>query len=57
MRLAQGQVRRVVADHPHRPDDEMLSDPDTEKAQRAMQAMLSMGKLDIAELQRAAEAA
>lgn len=31
----------------------MLTDPDQEKAQRAMQAMLGMVKLDIAELQRA----
>jgi predicted 3-demethylubiquinone-9 3-methyltransferase (glyoxalase superfamily) len=31
----------------------LLSDPDPEKATRANQAMLSMGKLDIAELERA----
>jgi predicted 3-demethylubiquinone-9 3-methyltransferase (glyoxalase superfamily) len=35
----------------------LLGDPDREKAQRAMAAMLKMGKLDIAELERAAEAA
>jgi predicted 3-demethylubiquinone-9 3-methyltransferase (glyoxalase superfamily) len=35
----------------------LVSDPDTERAQRAMKAMLGMGKLDIAELQRAADAA
>ena len=34
---------------------EMMSDPDKEKAGRAMQAMLQMKKLDIAELQRAFE--
>lgn len=34
---------------------ELLNDPDPEKSQRAMRAMLSMGKFDIAELQRAAE--
>jgi predicted 3-demethylubiquinone-9 3-methyltransferase (glyoxalase superfamily) len=35
----------------------LLSDPDAAKAGRAMQAMLGMGKLDIAGLKRAAEAA
>jgi predicted 3-demethylubiquinone-9 3-methyltransferase (glyoxalase superfamily) len=34
---------------------DFLSDPDEEKAQRAMAAMLQMGKLDIAELRRAYE--
>jgi predicted 3-demethylubiquinone-9 3-methyltransferase (glyoxalase superfamily) len=33
---------------------ELLQDPDPERAKRAMQAMLQMGKLDIAALQRAA---
>lgn len=32
---------------------EMLKDPDTVKSQRAMQAMMQMKKLDIAELKRA----
>ena len=32
---------------------EMIKDPDTAKSQRAMQAMMHMKKLDIAELQRA----
>jgi len=32
----------------------LLSDPDREKARRAMEAMLTMRKLDIAELERAA---
>ena len=35
----------------------LLADPDKEKAQRVMQAMLQMGKIEIAELERAAEAA
>jgi predicted 3-demethylubiquinone-9 3-methyltransferase (glyoxalase superfamily) len=35
----------------------LLGDPDRERAQRAMAAMLKMRKLDIAELERAAEAA
>jgi predicted 3-demethylubiquinone-9 3-methyltransferase (glyoxalase superfamily) len=34
---------------------EMMSDPDKEKSGRAMEAMLQMKKLDIAELQRAFE--
>lgn len=33
---------------------ELLSDPDAEKAQRAMAAMLKMRKIDVAELERAA---
>lgn len=33
--------------------DDMIADPDREKADRAMQAMLGMVKMDIAELQRA----
>ena len=35
--------------------DELFSDPDPTKAQRAMQAMLQMNKLDIAALRSAAE--
>ena len=34
--------------------DELVRDPDPERSQRAMKAMLGMTKLDIAELQRAA---
>ena len=34
--------------------DELIADPDPERGQRAMKAMLGMKKLDIAELQRAA---
>ena len=33
--------------------DEMLADPDPEKAQRVMKSMLQMGKIEVAELQRA----
>ena len=36
---------------------ELLADPDREKAQRVMSAMMQMGKIDVAELERAAEAA
>jgi predicted 3-demethylubiquinone-9 3-methyltransferase (glyoxalase superfamily) len=35
--------------------NETLRDPDVEKTQRVMKAMLGMGKLDIAELQRAGD--
>jgi len=35
----------------------LLGDPDRQKAQRVMQAMLSMGKIEIDELERAAAAA
>jgi predicted 3-demethylubiquinone-9 3-methyltransferase (glyoxalase superfamily) len=35
----------------------LLADPDPERAQRAMAAMLQMGKIEIAELERAADAA
>ena len=36
--------------------DELIRDPDPERSQRAMKAMLGMGKLDIDELRRAADA-
>jgi predicted 3-demethylubiquinone-9 3-methyltransferase (glyoxalase superfamily) len=36
---------------------ELLGDPDRDKAQRVMAAMLEMGKIEIAELEQAAEAA
>ena len=35
--------------------DEALRDPDPEKGQRAMAAMLTMGKIDVGRLQRAVE--
>jgi predicted 3-demethylubiquinone-9 3-methyltransferase (glyoxalase superfamily) len=37
--------------------NELTSDPDPERARRAMEAMLKMGKIEIAELERAADAA
>ena len=37
--------------------EEVFADPDPERAQRAMQAMLGMGKLDIAALRAAADGA
>jgi len=37
--------------------DELVRDPDPDRGQRAMKAMLGMKKLDIAELQRAADQA
>ncbi|WP_134742046.1 VOC family protein [Nocardioides sp. 503] len=41
---------------PHRLE-ELLDDPDPERARRAMEAMLTMGKLDVAALERAADGA
>ena len=35
--------------------DALFADPDPSRAQRAMQAMMSMGKLDLAALQQAAD--
>ncbi len=35
--------------------DELFADPDPERAERAMQAMFGMTKLDLAKLQRAAD--
>jgi predicted 3-demethylubiquinone-9 3-methyltransferase (glyoxalase superfamily) len=35
--------------------DEMFSDPDPERARRAMEAMFKMKKLDLATLQAAAD--
>lgn len=36
--------------------DELLNDPDPERARRAMKAMLQMGKIEVAALERAADA-
>jgi predicted 3-demethylubiquinone-9 3-methyltransferase (glyoxalase superfamily) len=36
--------------------NELVGDPDPDRARRAMEAMLKMGKIDVAELQRAADA-
>lgn len=36
--------------------NEMMDDPDQDKAGRAMEAMLKMGKIEVAELRRAVEA-
>ncbi|MDQ6946289.1 MAG: VOC family protein [Actinomycetota bacterium] len=37
--------------------DQLIGDPDPDRSQRAMKAMLGMSKLDIAELERAADQA
>jgi len=37
--------------------DELLRDPDPERARRAMGAMLKMGKIEVSELEQAADAA
>jgi len=36
---------------------ELTGDPDPERARRAMEAMLKMGKIEIADLERAADGA
>jgi predicted 3-demethylubiquinone-9 3-methyltransferase (glyoxalase superfamily) len=36
---------------------ELVNDPDPDRARRAMEAMLKMGKIEMAELERAADAA
>jgi predicted 3-demethylubiquinone-9 3-methyltransferase (glyoxalase superfamily) len=36
--------------------NELVEDPDPERARRAMEALLKMGKIDVAEMQRAADA-
>ena len=56
VRVAQGSVRPVLADHPDGLDG-TAGDPDPERSQRAMKAMLEMKKIDIEGLRRAAEAA
>ena len=56
MRLAQGPLRAVVADRPTRLY-ELVSDPDPVARQAAMQAMLPMRKIVVAELEAAADAA
>ena len=35
--------------------DELLNDPDPERARRAMEAMLKMGKIDVPQLEHAAD--
>lgn len=35
--------------------DELLNDPDSERARRVMEAMLTMGKIEVAQLERAAD--
>ncbi|HEX2221455.1 MAG TPA: VOC family protein [Candidatus Limnocylindria bacterium] len=37
--------------------NELVGDPDPDRARRAMEAMLQMGKIEVAELERAADAA
>jgi predicted 3-demethylubiquinone-9 3-methyltransferase (glyoxalase superfamily) len=37
--------------------NELVEDPDPERARRAMEAMLKMGKIEVAELERAVESA
>jgi hypothetical protein len=52
MRMAQGQIRPVLAGCAHGLG-RYLSDPDRKKADRAMQAMMKMQKIVIADLDKA----
>ena len=52
VRLAQGQIRPVVADRADRAAA-LISDKDPAKAQRVMQAMMKMRKIDIAAIEKA----
>ena len=54
MRLAEGQVRPFLADHPTALP-RLVGDPDPARASRAMQAMLKMKKIDVAALEAAAK--
>ena len=54
LRLAQGPVRPLVADRADPARRSSSGDPDPERAQRVMKAMLGMRKIEIAELERAA---
>ena len=56
VRLAEGPLRPVLADHP-RPADGAARRPGPGVRSGAMQAMLQMQKIDIATLERAADAA
>ena len=53
VRVAEGPVRRVVADRPDRSSRAARSSPDRETSQRVMRAMLQMKKIEIGELERA----
>jgi hypothetical protein len=56
MRLAEGQVRPVMADRSHAPVlQKRLHGPDAEKSKRVMEAMLKMKNLDIKLLKQAYE--
>ena len=54
VRLAEGQVRPVVAGRARAAAPDLFKDHASRKAERAMEAMLRMKKIDIAELERAA---
>ena len=55
MRPAEGPLRPVLAGRATRLK-ELLSDDDPGRAKRAMEAMLQMRKIDIAKIERAADA-
>ena len=53
VRLAEGQIRPFLARVVPKAMEEMLKDHESPRAERAMEAMLRMKKIDIGELQRA----
>jgi len=53
--MARGPLWRLLADRPG-VLYELIGDPDREKSQRVMAAMLKIGKIEIAELEQAAAA-
>ena len=55
VRMAQGPLRPLVADRPAEMG-EIMTNPDPVKANKAMQAMLGMSKLDVAALRAVADA-
>ena len=57
MRLAQGPLRRVLADRPAAVIGEMMSNGSPEQIARVTEAFLPMKKLDLAVLQNAYAAA
>ena len=54
VRLVQGPLGPFLADHAERLL-ELMADPDRDRARRAMEAMMKMKKIDIAEVERAAD--
>jgi hypothetical protein len=52
VRLAEGQIRPVLADHSYG-SRQAMNDPDPEKSKAVVQAMLKMSKIVIEDLKKA----